>query len=390
IVILATQLDFALGGHTAYQLTNISPEDAIKKGLKEIAPYGGIAYTNTFLGMPFRVYYIIKDQDVGFEFGTWLGDPLPPFNPGPYGRGAMVPGTQIVGMAAGDNIRTLSPSALAQAGVTMVPSPNNVCIVTIDNTVANPQYLAFVLKPTTGTPQELADGLTIKQGGNDFATVLATFDDKGQITNEADANVMVTNDGVAIKLPAQATWTVTGTAPYEISCSQATPIAAFDGVLTASADKITGALKDLDPAKTYIVRSYLGNAQGGTDYLVSQTDAVSGTNLSADFALSGTRAPTGTYYPTCVLLEEVSGDFDNNPTTLDEKAYVTVATNGSATSVDYTNSLQPVAPTNVLLTSTGNELLHAAWMAPSSMTNVDGYFVKIYKKDGGNWVDANA
>ncbi|MEG2958479.1 MAG: S-layer homology domain-containing protein, partial [Oscillospiraceae bacterium] len=398
IVILATQLDFALGGHTAYQLTNISPEDAIKKGLKEIAPYGGIAYTNTFLGMPFRVYYIIKDQNVGFEFGKWLGDPLPPFNPGPSGRAAGMPGapgTQIVGMAAGDNIRALSPSALAQAGVTIVQSANNVCTVTIDNTVTNPQYLAFVLKPTTGTLQELADDLIIKKGSDAFAKVLATFDADGQLTNEGAANVMVTKDSVVVKLPAKATWTITGTAPYSISCSQATPIAAFDDNLTVTGSdigsKITGTLKDLGTAKTYIVRSYLGNAPGGTDHLISQTDNVTA-SLEAAFPLSGTMAPSGTYHPTCVLLEEVHGDYDNNPATEDEKAYVTVDTYYQFTpdTVVYANSAQPADPTAVELTSTGNELLHAKWTEPSDKSKVDGYFVKIYKKDGGNWVDANA
>ncbi|MEG1396819.1 MAG: Ig-like domain-containing protein, partial [Oscillospiraceae bacterium] len=219
-----------------------------------------------------------------------------------------------------------------------------------------------------------------------------TFDADGQLTNEGAANVMVTNDGVAVKLPAKATWTITGTAPYTISCSQATPIAAFDSDLTAATNKITGTLKDLDAQKKYIVRSYLGNTPGGTDHLISQTDNVTA-SLNADFPLSGTMAPSGTYRPTCVLLEEVRGDYDNNPATEDEKAYVTVDTcyQFTADTVVYTNSAQPDAPTAVELTSTGNELLHAAWTAPSDMSKVDGYFVKIYKKDThGNWVDANA
>ncbi|NLO48995.1 MAG: hypothetical protein GX111_11870 [Clostridiales bacterium] len=89
--IASAEIDFALGGQITVNVTGASFSTAIKDAFGSISGYGGVAYTGSFLGFPYRVYYIFQNKKVGLDIGSFLGE-LEPFDPNPYAMngGALV------------------------------------------------------------------------------------------------------------------------------------------------------------------------------------------------------------------------------------------------------------------------------------------------------------
>lgn len=231
------------------------------------------------------------------------------------------------------------------------------------------------------------DSLTVQQSGY-LPLEAATFDENGNITNSSTANVIVGDDCLTLKLPSKGTWTVSSNAAaFDISCYYASPYASLDG-MSLSDTALSGTVKNMDSATNYILRTYLGIEQGGTDYLLSQSDELTGETINETLSLSGSTAPTGSYYVTTVLLEEITDDFNGD--SVNESAYVTTDTFAFDTTVAYTNSEQPDPPTDVTLTAIGSELMRVRWKAPAAGPGVDGYYLRLYQQDGSNWTETGA
>lgn len=101
---------------------------------------------------------------------------------------------------------------------------------------------------------------------------------------------------------------------------------------------------------------------------------------------SGTLAPSGDYYITTVLMTEKQATMEGGQTV---SALAAIDSQQFGATVSYTNDEEPKAPTNVTLTSVGNEVMQASWTAADK---ADGYAVKIYQqktqKDGSKtWED---
>jgi hypothetical protein len=152
---------------------------------------------------------------------------------------------------------------------------------------------------------------------------------------------------------------------------------------------LTGAVKDMNSGKNYILRTYLGAERGGTDYILSQSEVSAGGAINETLSLSGSAAPTGSYYVTTVLLEEIVGDFNGDGA--DESSYVTADTFAFGTTVNYTNIEQPDAPSDVTLAAVGSELMRVRWKPASGGSSADGYYIRLYQQgNGGGWTDTGA
>ncbi|NLH00744.1 MAG: hypothetical protein GX488_02375, partial [Clostridiales bacterium] len=234
------------------------------------------------------------------------------------------------------------------------------------------------------------NSLTVQKSGEASPLTLtaAVFNANNEITNNGAANIVVGNDCVTLKLPSKGTWTITsGTSAFDISCYYASPYASLDG-MNLTGMTLTGSVKDMNSKTNYILRTYFGTERGGTDYILSQSGVPAGGTIGETLSLSGSMAPTGSYYVTTVLQEEITGDFNGDG--INESAYVTTDTFVFDTMVNYVNSEQPDAPSNVTIESIGSELMRVRWKPASGGNSADGYYIRLYRQGNSGWVDTGA
>lgn len=181
-------------------------------------------------------------------------------------------------------------------------------------------------------------------------------------------------------------WTIASDeTAFDISCYYISPYATLANMGINISGELQGSAVNMGVGKKYVLRTYLGAESGGMDYLLSQSDVPAGGTIFETLSLSGSTAPSGSYYMTTVLLEEVAGDYDGDGVL--DTAYVTTDTYLLGTQVEYQNTDQPNAPTVVTLTSIGSEMMRVKWKAPTGGPVPDGYSIKLYEKNGGSWVD---
>lgn len=151
------------------------------------------------------------------------------------------------------------------------------------------------------------------------------------------------------------------------------------GTVTFNGNSVSGSVENPKNGVTYVVRTYLANEQGGTDYLVDE-QILSNNNFSVNVPTSGTAAPSGNYYITTCLMRQQSGDFDNDGNIEDDEiALLGIGSESSTSTISYTNDIAPATPSNVTLTAIGNEVMKASWQA---VDGADGYKIAIYNADG--------
>jgi hypothetical protein len=412
LTIADATLDFALGGETTADISKEAYEKEISLKFKEISGYGAVAYTTRTLTIPWRIYYIFKERKVGFDVG-WPFEELEPFDPNPYNLYklplfAANTGGQVGIMVMNDNLSlfaqstvpgttgsALSVSSTTGSGVRitqMDESKQNYTVV-IDDAAPDTDYLVFSLEPDEnwdGTMEDFLESLTVQKSGepSELALVPAEFDDNGEIINNDAANVIIGENLITLLLPEKGTWTISSdAAAFGISCSYARPYASLSGMILAGAT-LTGTIENMDSEKDYILRTYISKEKGGTDCLLSQIDVPPDGAINETLSLTGSTVPTGSYYITTVLLEKVVGDFDGDE--VDDSAYVTTDTFAFDDTVDYTNIEQPNPPTDVTLSAIGSELMRIRWKAPSAGITPDGYYIRLYQQNGGDWTKTGA
>lgn len=212
--LLSAEVDLALGGQTDFAITNTSVNDAAKSAFRNISGYGGVAYTGSIFGIPYRIYYIFQDKDVGIKVGLW-GDKFEPFNPGPYSSALLDENTgeQIGILVTNDNIILLAsstwdgePGVITEKSEITTPSSiigsvksdYGVTITQTDDTeksyevvftddAFDPNYMAFSLRLKQDsyiTSQQLFNSLKVTNiESTTFSAILAEFNEDGEITN---------------------------------------------------------------------------------------------------------------------------------------------------------------------------------------------------------------
>lgn len=423
-VLASAEVDLALGGQTDFDITNTSVSDAAKSAFRNISGYGGVAYTGSIIGLPFRIYYIFQDKNVGVKVGFW-GDKFEPFNPSPFRQALLdeTTGEQIGILVANDNIILLASSTwdenlsmVSERSVSTTPSgimgsviSSNVVTITQTDDIEksyevvfaddayDPKYMAFSLKLkeyANITPQQLLSGINITNSGSTtFSAILTEYDEKGEITNPDEANTVLGNDYVTLKLPSKGVWNfVSSTEPFDIACYYSTPYASLTD-MNISTDVLSGVVQYKNSSSKYILRTYLGNEKGGTDFLISQDEVPLDGIISKTLSLSGGAVSTGSYYLTTILLEQIKEDFDGDGIIEDDE--IAFIRNDEynfdeGQKVTYTNNIKPNYPEEVQLESTGSENMRALWKSPLGVSQVDGYFIKLYQKNGEDWISTGA
>ncbi|SHI67018.1 S-layer homology domain-containing protein [Lutispora thermophila] len=454
ITILGSQFDYVLGGQTVIDvshLKNISNYkdltsrlgDVAKSAIRNASLYGGVAYTGWF-GMPFRVYYIFHERDVGFEIGDWPWSEFDPFDPRPKNlrMSSKAPllneetGKQVGIAVFGDNMMLLTAStALSDAftvpdavygesnghitvtdavygetptisltsvvqndaedkGVTINAKGDNSYTVEIKESAPDTKYLSFFIRPQDGTAEDLLETLNVKKDGSDISLVRVKINEDGKVVDkngnfiDEDDNepiAFVNNNYVLFKLPEKGSYDINSIMNFDIACIYASPYASLYN-MKLSGDQLTGNVKDRADGTEYIIRTYLGVEKGGTDYILSQSEVKFDGSIDETLNLSGNVAPTGDYYVTVNLFEKIEDDFNGNGNIdADEFSYVRTDTYEFNNTVHYTNTEQPDKPQDVRLESIGNEVMRAKWKAPAG-EDVDGYIITLYQEENGKYV----
>ncbi len=255
----------------------------------------------------------------------------------------------------------------------------------VSEAAAGKEFLVIKLDDDTAVLD--SSDITIKLnnatlGSNDI--IPAVFDEYGTQTN-ADANFFV-NPGVIYFAPAAVgiyEFTVSSDNVHisSVQVIKNVEFASLDGnstVLNFDQGIANYKVSDPDTEKLYKVELVLGENQGDGDYLLAETDELSSATFtgSLDFTLTGNKAPSGTYYPSILLLEYMTAT-DNEGRTVSTWA---IADKITFSAVTYTNTSIPAAPTGLTLEYTGNGSMTASW-TPAANQDPAEYKVTIYQYD---------
>ena len=152
--------------------------------------------------------------------------------------------------------------------------------------------------------------------------------------------------------------------------------------LTQNGYALSGQVKYPVENTTYVLRTYLGSAEGEATYLVDEQEVKDLNNISVNIPQSGALAPTGEYYVTSFLMTEKTFNMEDGAK---KTALMGIDTNVFAGRVGYTNTNQPEHPAGVTLEFIGNEVMRGEWQA---VDGANGYRVTVYReKDDGSWED---
>ena len=431
--------DFILGAQTA---VNVNPNayaglnagqilsKAATSAWNNLSVYGGLSHKGNFALTHWRLYYILPDH-VGGAFhlvkninknwslqdeinkNAWFvsGNRAQAFSAAPFMEDTYLCIDDETGEQIGIAVVECSLFALPAAedeGISLFATQGSDgrYSETITNTPAHAgadQLLLQIFPKNAADWDTLRASLSITPDGQEaIKLVEPSINSEDEFTNPDKANCTEIEDELEDGTVRTGLLIATG---LGANIEQTLTIAAdcdFDYVLCANARPTTldfslsgynasSSIVNPRDGRTYAVRYYLDTQpdRTGENYfldMVEESGSYGFTVLS-----EGSLAPSGEYYVTAVLVEEVTGDFNGDGTTApDERSWVTVDTATSTAKISYTNNTIPNAPGSVTLDATGNETLTASWAAPTGTPAVDGYRVTLYYNDRGDWKQAGA
>ena len=241
------------------------------------------------------------------------------------------------------------------------------------------------------TEDEIKDALTIKKDGSDIGIYWLKKD--GKMDANADINAMTIadmkksqDDGeeyrlAVLRLKEGGTYTVNSGA-LEFTDEKSFAVEPFEKLeLTQNGPALSGQVKYPVENTTYVLRTYLGSAEGEATYLVDEQEVKDLNNISVNIPQSGALAPTGKYYVTSFLMTDKTFNMEGGTK---QTELMGIDTNVFTERVDYTNTNQPEAPAGVTLEFVGNEVMRGEWQA---VNDADGYRVTVYQEKNGSWVN---
>lgn len=421
-----TRVDFILGAETAIRVggnAGSTAKEVLKNvttdAWKNLSIYGGISKKGSLVLTGYRIYYIIPnhfggDIELRWKNDAWTLDEEIKKNDWGWGPSAQsvramsapVWTTQVAdcldaetGEQVGIAVLEVSTYEVAQNGIALLAAQqsNGKYEDTIEYKAENNPpdgKLGMFIAPTDdSTVEELKQELGVYEVMNDVTPserklVLkeAEEDAEGNIPNSELENANMTEvevngtEGLLINLGVNSKdnskWRIEANCDFTY---QFLASAELTGVkLNLSGQNATADITNPQTGKTYAVRFYLDTEQDrtGTNYYLGMVES---SPYEWTIPTSGALAPTGNYYVTAVLVEGVKADLNGNGNIEEnEFSWVTVDTATSQTTIPYTNSSTPNAPSNVTLAATGNETLTASWNA---VDGADGYRVALYYTD---------
>ena len=241
------------------------------------------------------------------------------------------------------------------------------------------------------TEEQIKNALTIKKDGSDIGIYWLGKD--GKMDANADINAMTIadmkksqDDGeeyrlAVLRLKESGTYTVNSGA-LEFTDEKSFAVEPFERLeLTQSGHTLSGQVKYPVENTTYVLRTYLGSAEGEATYLVDEQEVKDLNNISVNIPQSGALAPTGKYYVTSFLMTDKTFNMEGGTK---QTELMGIDTNVFTERVDYTNTNQPERPAGVTLEFVGNEVMRGEWQA---VNDADGYRVTVYQEKNGSWVN---
>ena len=410
-------INLVVGGQTTAPIRGVSVSEGMKQAFKNMDVYLGAMVGVNIRVFDTRVWVLIPQivqtnfkRGEGWDFEIRFLGSLPEWNWADKGIEPIVRSFALQS-AASSSVESSAysvslsaapaalPSALQSAASVSVYSVSlsaapTALPYTADFTVnAGPDETPYIVLAfdNSVTEDEIKDALTIKKDGSDIGIYWLGKDGKMDAT--ADINAMTIadmkksqDDGeeyrlAVLRLKESGTYTVNSGA-LEFTDEKSFAVEPFEKLeLTQSGPALSGKVKYPVENTTYVLRTYLGSAEGEATYLVDEQEVKDLNNISVNIPQSGALAPTGKYYVTSFLMTDKTFNMEGGTK---QTELMGIDTNVFTERVDYTNTNQPERPAGVTLEFVGNEVMRGEWQA---VNDADGYRVTVYQEKNGSWVN---
>ena len=411
-------INLVVGGQTTFPIKNVSVSDGMKQAFKNMDVYLGAMVGVNIKLIDTRVWVLIPQivqtnfkRGEGWDFEIRFLGSLPEWNWADKGIEPIVRSFALQS-AASSSVESSAYSVSLSAAPTALPtalqsaassSAYSVSLsaaptalpYTKDFTVtAGPDETPYIVLAFNNnvTEDEIKNELKVTKGGSVIDINWLAKDGEMDATKDINAMTIADmkksqDDGkeyrlAVLRLKEGGTYTVNSGA-LEFTDEKSFAVEPFEKLeLTQNGYALSGQVKYPDATKTYVLRTYLGSAEGEATYLVDEQEVKDLNNISVNIPQSGALAPTGKYYVTSFLMTEKTFNMEDGTK---KTALMGIDTNVFTTLVDYTNTNQPERPAGVTLEFVGNEVMRGEWQA---VDGADGYRVTVYReKDDGSWED---
>lgn len=391
----SADIQLIVGGQTEIPIRNVSVSEGMKQALNNIDAYlGAMAQTqNPLFGV--RVWVLVpKVLQTNFRYkegwgieGTFITK-LPEWD---WSSKGVEPVVQAVSLEDGEEFAVMlaadPPDAEPRGGgnsqeITVYADADETpyILLAFDSSVSEEDIKQALIV----TKKDETDHIDINWVGEDGQT-----DPTAEIYAGIDL-IKNNKDGeeyrvALLRLKDGGTYVV-NTGDLEPRKNQTATVTPFEKLeLSLSGNQVSGEVEYAEKGTKYVLRTYFAEKEGGADYLIDEQIDVNPDSISVDIPNRGTHAPSGEYHVTSFLMtEKTTTVADENGESENVTALMAIDSWQSDTTVDYTNSNQPAAPTDVTLTFVGNEVMFAEWQP---VDGVDGYRVTIYQEKDGKWQD---
>ena len=410
-------INLVVGGQTTAPIRGVSVSEGMKQAFKNMDVYLGAMVGVNIRVFDTRVWVLIPQivqtnfkRGEGWDFEIRFLGSLPEWNWADKGIEPIVRSFALQS-AASSSVESSAysvslsaapaalPSALQSAASVSVYSVSlsaapTALPYTADFTVnAGPDETPYIVLAfdNSVTEDEIKDALTIKKDSSDIGIYWLGKDGKMDAT--ADINAMTIadmkksqDDGeeyrlAVLRLKEGGTYTVNSGA-LEFTDEKSFAVEPFEKLeLTQNGYALSGQVKYPVENTTYVLRTYLGSAEGEATYLVDEQEVKDLNNISVNIPQSGALAPTGKYYVTSFLMTDKTFNMEGGTK---QTELMGIDTNVFTERVDYTNTNQPERPAGVTLEFVGNEVMRGEWQA---VNDADGYRVTVYQEKNGSWVN---
>ena len=411
-------INLVVGGQTTAPIRGVSVSEGMKQAFKNMDVYLGAMVGVNIRVFDTRVWVLIPQivqtnfkRGEGWDFEIRFLGSLPEWNWADKGIEPIVRSFALQS-AASSSVESSAysvslsaapaalPTALQSAAsgsaysVSLSAAPTALPYTKDFTVTAGPDETPYIVLAfdNSVTEEQIIDALTIKKDGSDIGIYWLKKD--GKMDANAAINAMTIadmkkspDDGkeyrlAVLRLKEGGTYTVNSGA-LEFTDAKSFAVEPFEKLnLTQRGNALSGQVKYPDATKTYVLRTYLGSAEGEATYLVDEQEVENPASISVNIPQSGALAPTGQYYVTSFLMTEKTFNMEDGTK---KTALMGIDTNVFTERVDYTNTNQPERPAGVTLEFVGNEVMRGEWQA---VDGADGYRVTVYReKDDGSWED---
>ena len=387
-------VNLIVGGQTTFPIRGVSVEEGMKQAFQNVDVYlGAVAEVGGWLASARAWVLVPKIVETNFRKGGGWNIEFKVFGYMPEWNWADKGVTPVVTLLAEDggaNFAAVREENLALASVGV--SQTEITSTSDDEDEAPYIVLAF---DGNLTEKQIKDNLKIFNDSSEELNINWMTDDNYDKFNP-EAAVSATTVGdmekaiadgkkyrlALLRLKEGGKYTVDA-GGLTFTDEKAFSVEPFEKLaLTLNSNQISGKVKYAANDTKYVLRTYLANAEGGADYMISEQEISDTSNIALSVPSSGALVPTGEYYVTAYLMTEKQADMNGDG--IEEEAFIAIDNQAFSTKVSYTNINEPPAPTNVSLEASGNEVMRAQWKAAD---NADGYAVRIYEKKDDVWTD---